>query len=895
MKRTRLHLPLAQPPLKEDFIYIPNNRTLLRYFQYLYQQFSYANNFGLALDDDDRAGQHGKPVLLSRFFVPPKLSTYHIRPEQLAEAERENKEERIERQRFEYVLNENQWLFLLGDPGSGKSTLLSWLMLELSFSGDNLCKAALGSLVPFALILRDMRLDKVNSWEMLWQRWAEANPVPGKLMADDPDTVKQLFETGQALLCIDGLDEISHQETRRGLGKALLDGLTRFPRCRFIITSRLLGFSQDEFLGRSPVGEQEEVLRIQPTESSIPVYYLAPFDQEQVQFFCRNWHSQYVAQDAEKRGSDLIERLQRNDGLARLARVPVLLNIICFIHARRGRLPDGRAELYQRIAETYLVALDRARGLRFRNRTLGFDFKDLHTWLGKIAYKMQKSRGEAEDAVLIGEKQVAKIIQDGILESGFSSEKAHEETEFILAYIAERSGLFIPRGEKLYAFTHLSFMEYFAAAHLRFEMEFWGKDDEHWTGLRKKMQEPAWKEVFVLLFELMESPRQTEKYLPSLVGNQPDFIANAENLMPIFDLEKQERVEKWPGLYAWAVFAALVMDTAIKMPLAMRQQFIRSLWRCVLNEEIFELFQYQKQFKLVFEPLWSEHFTALDIFQEVAKDKKKLMLAGSNVIHLDPLTHLVHLEELELVGTQVTDFGPLSSLTQLKKLRLSSSPVQDLGPLTHLVHLEELELSWTQVTDLGPLSSLTQLKKLSLLGSPLQDIEPLTHLVHLEELVLRGTQVTDLEPLSSLTQLKNLSIWQSPVEDLEPLTHLVHLEELELDETEVRDLGPLSSLTQLKNLSIWNSPVQDLGPLTHLVHLEELLLYQTEVTDLGPLSSLTQLKKLTIWKSPVQDLGPLTHLVHLEELLLSGTKIKQSKVKELQKVLKNTKINRLNR
>jgi hypothetical protein len=237
------------------------------------------------------------------------------------------------------------------------------------------------------------------------------------------------------------------------------------------------------------------------------------------------------------------------------------------------------------------------------------------------------SRGKREDAVLIGEKRVAEIIQQGILESTFSSEKAHEETESILAYIAERSGLFIPRGGKLYAFTHLSFMEYFAAAYLRFEMEFWGKDDAHWTSLREKMQEPAWKEVFVLLFELMESPRQTEKYLPSLVGNQPDFIANAENLMPIPDLEnenlKQERGEEWPGLYAWAVFAALVMDTAIKMPLAMRQQFIRSLWRCVLSEEIFELFKYQKQFKLVFESLWSQHFTALHIFQEEAKNKKK--------------------------------------------------------------------------------------------------------------------------------------------------------------------------------------------------------------------------------------------------------------------------------
>ncbi|MCP4488493.1 MAG: hypothetical protein GY820_14410 [Gammaproteobacteria bacterium] len=67
-------LPPAQPPQQTDFVDIPNNRTLLRYYQKLYQHFSYANNFGLALDDDDRAGKRGKSILLSKLFVAPKLS-----------------------------------------------------------------------------------------------------------------------------------------------------------------------------------------------------------------------------------------------------------------------------------------------------------------------------------------------------------------------------------------------------------------------------------------------------------------------------------------------------------------------------------------------------------------------------------------------------------------------------------------------------------------------------------------------------------------------------------------------------------------------------------------------------------------------------------------------------
>jgi hypothetical protein len=164
----------------------------------------------------------------------------------------------------------------------------------------------------------------------------------------------------------------------------------------------------------------------------LPVRFLTPFDPDQVSAFCRNWHSQYVAQDRQKRFSDLLERLKLNDGLARLARIPVLLNIICFIHARRGRLPDGRAELYRRIEETYLTALDTARGIRFRDRALQFDYYELHSWLGQIALEIQQGRGGGEDGkdtVVIGRARVEEIFMPVL-------EEAHEAGETWPAFYA---------------------------------------------------------------------------------------------------------------------------------------------------------------------------------------------------------------------------------------------------------------------------------------------------------------------------------------------------------------------------------------------------------------------------------------------------------------------------
>jgi len=210
-----------------------------------------------------------------------------------------------------------------------------------------------------------------------------------------------------------------------------------------------------------------------------------------VQQFVSNWYQLYVPKQAnhEQRINDLKQRLQADDGLGRLARIPVLLNMICFIHARRGRLPDGRAELYQRIAETYLVSLDKARGLKFQGHELRFDYYDLTEWLAEIAYTMQIRRTEEKSAILITETEVQDILKNGLDERGLTGEHAKYECQFILDYLSHRSGLFIPRGKdekgrELYAFAHLSFLEYFAACHLKLQSPLFKNKD--WLALRKK-------------------------------------------------------------------------------------------------------------------------------------------------------------------------------------------------------------------------------------------------------------------------------------------------------------------------------------------------------------------------------------------------------------------------
>jgi internalin A len=503
-----LPLPAIQAADSDKFVDIRNNHTLLRYFQNIEQQFMYANNFGVAIDDNDQAENGAKAVYLRDLFVRPNLSQYYITPEQMVVGE-------IGGQPFTELaiadlLAEHQRLFVLGDPGTGKSTLINSLMLAFSYYTDNLTKLALGKRVPFPLILRELPLAGVSNWDELWQVFLAHNKdLLTEPLINDADTVNQVFTSGQALIMLDGLDEITHSGQRQDLAAAVREAMSRYPRCLFLISSRVIGFNQAEWFGLTPEPkEKNDDLKLPQHEARdlLSSFYLSPFNLQQVQQFVSNWYQLYVPKQVnhEQRINDLKECLQLDNGLGRLARIPVLLNMICFIHARRGRLPDGRAELYQRIAETYLVSLDKARGVKFKDHELRFDYYDLTEWLATIAYTLQERRTEDNSTLLITEAEVRNILKNGLAERGFAGDKAAEECQFILDYLSHRSGLFIPRDNELYAFSHLSLLEYFAACYLKLQAPLY--TIKEWRALSQRASEVWWHETIALFFESLDNP-----------------------------------------------------------------------------------------------------------------------------------------------------------------------------------------------------------------------------------------------------------------------------------------------------------------------------------------------------------------------------------------------------
>ncbi len=871
-------LPQPQAADKSQFIDVANQRPLVAYYHQVFSQFAFANNFGLALDDEDSGAGTQKKVLLNDLFVPLNLTQQHISPDYLIEKEQQNKKA-LASFTIQQQLQQHQWLFILGDPGTGKSTLMSWLMLALTTSGQNHLKNALGKVVPFALILREMDLSQINSWDDLWQSFLDSRSATTQSLNENPALCKQLFACGQSLFLIDGLDEVSSPRTRDRLAQAVREGMARYPHSRFVITSRIMGFSQLEWFGllpeTKPQAASEDVLAVSEksieAENLLPINYLSPLNTHQQSLFVNNWYQQYVVDSSShaQRIRDLLARLQRNDGLGQLARVPVLLNMICFIHARRNRLPDGRAELYQRIAETYLTALDQARGVQFKDRELGVDYLDLCEWLGNLAFTMQQRRGlqtqsepeekpeeKNEQQLLVPEQEIKQLLTAGLHEKGIDDSDVNAEVEHILDYIKQRSGLLVPRGifngEEHYSFSHLSFQEYFAAYHLSNLLQSPFMDEQDWQQLHDSKAQTVWHETLILLFEQITHSRMVDHLANKLFGALPPEEAELES---------------------WSLLCQIVMDSAIRFGKTERAKLVNQACKYSQKLSIREIFGNFKATNTIFNALWCHDFNARDTLLDLAKSSQRLTLSGNKINDISLLHKLTQLQTLNLSDTQVSELTPLRELTQLQTLNLSGTQVSNLTPLRELTQLQTLNLSGTQVSNLTPLRELTQLQTLNLSGTQVNNLTPLRELTQLQTLNLIEIQVSDLTPLRELTQLQILDLNHTQVSDLTPLRELTQLQILDLNHTQVNELTPLRELTQLQELDLSGTQVRNLTPLRELIHLQRLDLNQTQVSDLTPLRELTQLQILILNHTQVSDLTPLRELTQLRGLDLSQTQV----------------------
>ena len=140
------------------------------------------------------------------------------------------------------------------------------------------------------------------------------------------------------------------------------------------------------------------------------------------------------------------------------------------------------------------------------------------------------------------------------------------------------------------------------------------------------------------------------------------------------------------------------------------------------------------------------------------------------------LSKCLHLRELNLEGSNVSNVACLAQLTNLQYLNLYETQVSNVACLALLTNLQELNLCKTQVSDVACLAQLTNLQCLDLYKTQVSDVACLGQLANLLCLNLCETQVSDIACLALLTNLRELNVYDTQVSDAAFLTQLTDLQ-----------------------------------------------------------------------------------------------------------------------
>ena len=419
------------------------------------------------------------------------------------------------------VLN-SQKSAILAKPGGGKSTLIRRIALAYAYP-DRRKKVRDGlpdkELFPIYIRCRDLGEDANNSIleiiSLIVKR-AEIRQYEEAFNA----LVEDYLQNGQALLLIDGLDEIANERTRISFVNQLRTFLAIYPATRLLITSREAGFRA---VAETLAGHCDQ-------------YSIANFQEKEIRELSLKWHNAVLgegveAKDESKKVCDIIIADNR---IMSLAENPLLLTTLLFVKRWVGYLPTKKCQLYEEMIKLLLVTWNAIAHEKL-------DMDETEPQLAYIAYymtsqgKQKITKGELAKCVIEARRALPELL-------GYT---ALSPANFI-AQVEERSSLLIQLGleenenGKLvpsYEFSHLSFQEYLTAKAVA--EEWLPKESANVLDIIKgHLSDEHWKEVIPIITVLLgrkakpiiefllEECRSFEDQFNSGLVTKKDFEAN---------------------------------------------------------------------------------------------------------------------------------------------------------------------------------------------------------------------------------------------------------------------------------------------------------------------------------------------------------------------------------
>ena len=309
-------------------------------------------------------------------------------------------------------------LVLLGEAGSGKTTTLQYYaQRKISEGSRRVVFVPLASLLPQ---LKQVPSDSALSGEVETLLHA----ITSYLKDLGVETLTSRFWSGDALLILDGIDEIATEAAWAVDAIAAL--ADKYPKLQIITSSRFSGdfATKIPFIGIS----------------------LRPFRRAHIAQFVKAWFGTSQQQHAEK----ILRFLESNSAVSTLAQSPLVLTILCTLEQHGVPLPQSECRLLDERIRLLLGDYDIAKQV-IRLRTPGFILQKVAQRLAYALHVRGLRQGRLEELLAFASQGARSV----------------EEAELAVRELIHPCNLLVPASARdEYCFGHLRFQEHLAALEL---------------------------------------------------------------------------------------------------------------------------------------------------------------------------------------------------------------------------------------------------------------------------------------------------------------------------------------------------------------------------------------------------------------------------------------------
>ena len=371
------------------------------------------------------------------------------------------------------IIGDHRHIVILGGPGVGKSALIRFLARAGALDRLGWSGYTIPVVLPLAAFADARQKDRALTLRNYLNRRMEERG--GRALRN---AIDNSLAEGQALILLDGIDEVPESSARASVVRAVDRSLSDHASNRIVITSRPMGY-----------------IRV---AGEIRHFILPDFSQGQVDEFVLRWQRAQERtrrpaapdlQTAEKQAREMLDEIRRNPKVAELATNPLILVIVSLIRREGRRLPDKRVQLYQRAVETLMETWNQFRSLSDQvigGQTLPVD-RLIRVW-GAIASWSRAARPTG----VMHRGELRRELVTILTQMEFDEENPEATADGYLEAASRNAGILEERGTDIFAFWHPTFEEYLAGVDLTTPA---ARAAER---LISHADDPRWREVILL-------------------------------------------------------------------------------------------------------------------------------------------------------------------------------------------------------------------------------------------------------------------------------------------------------------------------------------------------------------------------------------------------------------